>query len=371
MKIFFFTPWYPDQQSPNSGIFIRSQAVALAKEHDVVVVSSKVEYRDPAVTEVTVAESVFEGVREFRIVMPRSIPFFNQVKYLMLSISRASEIGQKFRPDIIHASIGYPGAFVGWRLSKKLKVPFVFTEHTRPLNNFRSAFHKRLTLEGMKRATAIMVVSKALAKEMHALMGREMVVIPNIVEVQRFEEVFPSNEITTQIGFVGGMNTNVKGLDVLLSACAALPFPFVLHIAGSGVLMDQYRKQASDLAISEYCKFYGFVQPGEIADFYARLHFLVCASRFETFNVSLVEAMACGMPVVSTRCGGPEDFVNDANGILCEKENVESLRLSIERMAQSRASYSAMAIKKFAASFGPERIAARLLTCYKDVTTPK
>jgi glycosyltransferase involved in cell wall biosynthesis len=211
-----------------------------------------------------------------------------------------------------------------------------------------------------------MVVSNSLARELQAIIGRQMTVVPNIVDVHRFQKIFPSSEQVVQIGFVGGMNTNVKGLDLLLNACSGLTFPFFLHVAGSGVLIDSYRRQAEELGLSKQCRFYAFINPDQIGEFYSCLHFVVCSSRYETFNVSLIEAMACGLPVLSTKCGGPEDYIQSENGILCERENIDSLRAGIEKMVAKRSEYSALVIKQFAARFSPEHVGKMLLSIYQQ-----
>lgn len=58
----------------------------------------------------------------------------------------------------------------------------------------------------------------------------------------------------------------------------------------------------------------------------------VLASKSETFGVVYIEAMACGLPVIATRCGGPEDFVNDTNGILIPTDDIEDLSKALIKM---------------------------------------
>ena len=58
----------------------------------------------------------------------------------------------------------------------------------------------------------------------------------------------------------------------------------------------------------------------------------VLPSRYETFGVVYIEAMACGKPVIAAASGGPDDFVTDENGILILNNNVESLQCALERV---------------------------------------
>lgn len=62
--------------------------------------------------------------------------------------------------------------------------------------------------------------------------------------------------------------------------------------------------------------FHGILSPMEIVKVYEECDCFVLPSAGETFGVVYVEAMAAGLPVIATRCGGPEDFVNEDNGIL-------------------------------------------------------
>ncbi|MCX8491316.1 MAG: glycosyltransferase [Cyclobacteriaceae bacterium] len=346
MRILLLTPWYPNEKNPGAGVFIKSQAKALSAHHAVSVISSMVDYESFAFSSFSLQTTLDQNVQEYRVVVKKSFPIFNQLNYLCLLVNVSLKIGRVFRPDIIHAHVGYPSAIWAWCLSKLLRVPFVVTEHTRPSNNFRSAIHKWLTIFGMKRASLVIAVSKMLANEVKLFIKRDVVVVSNIVETERFDVVpYVKSEIT-QIGFLGTLNQPVKGLDIFLRAAAELKTDFVLHIGGSGKLLQFYKTLSSELGIEQKCNFYGFVLPSEVPAFMSRLHFFVCASRSETFCVALAEAMAAGRPVVSTRCGGPEEFVDDRNGVLVNVEDVESLRKGIEKMIQKCSRYNSASISK-------------------------
>jgi len=346
MRILLLTPWYPNEKNPGAGVFIKSQAKALSAHHTVSLISSVVDYENFALSSISCQESSDQNVHEYRIVVKKSFPIFNQLNYLCLLVSSSLKITKQFRPDIIHAHVGYPSAFWAWSLSRLLKVPFVVTEHTRPSNNFRSFIHKWLTVFGMKRASVLVAVSKMLAKEVKHFVKRNVAIVPNIVETERFDVApYPESKIT-QIGFLGTLNQPVKGLDILLRAVADLKTNFVLHVGGSGKMLQSYKALAAELGIEQKCIFYGFVLPMDVPAFMSRLHFFVCASRSETFCVALAEAMAAGRPVVSTRCGGPEEFVDESNGMLVNVADVPSLQHGIEQMILNYKKYNSTSISR-------------------------
>ncbi|MEJ7644331.1 MAG: glycosyltransferase [Chryseolinea sp.] len=371
MKVLMLTPWYPDDANPNAGIFIRDQARALSKENEVVVIAAKVNYSKLSFFSYTIRNSITSGVDEYNISICKSLPLYNQINHLFITCWQSWLIGRRFKPDIIHASIGYPGAIWGWVLGKLLKKPFVFTEHTRVTNNFRSAVHKQLTLFGIRRARVAIAVGSTLANEIGTLTRREAIVVPNIVDVEKFNRAKRSEELVPQVGFLGGLNTPVKGLDVLLKAMAGINQPFVLHVGGRGILLEEYKSMAVTLGIEAKCQFYGFIDPAALPEFMSQLHFFVCSSRYETFCVSLIEAMASGLPVVSTRCGGPEDFVTEANGLLCEKEDPEALKSVIEDMMVIFRNYSPDEMKRHALQFAPCNVVKLLMNVYEQALHSK
>jgi L-malate glycosyltransferase len=147
---------------------------------------------------------------------------------------------------------------------------------------------------------------------------------------------------------------------------------FTFSIGGDGVLADQYKIMAHDLGISERCKFHGNIQRDGIAVFYSDIDIFVLPSRYETFGVVLIEAMACGIPVVATRCGGPEDIITAATGILIEKDNPEALAGAIIKISESPNSFNNIVIRKYVADNFSEGIFVEKVTnLYKELISLK
>src|SRR5262249_6933036 len=99
---------------------------------------------------------------------------------------------------------------------------------------------------------------------------------------------------------------------------------------------------------------------------------LVLPSRAESLGMVLVEALACGTPVVATRCGGPEDIVTDEVGELVPPEDPEALADGISRVLVRRGSFDPAALRKHALErFGHESVVGRIADVYQAVlSTP-
>ena len=94
-RILFLTPWYPDKNLPQHGVFIRDQASVVSDRHSVTVISAKVDYTNFSFFSWTVEESVFGNLKEYRLVIKKSLPVINQVNYLLVSIWFSWKIAKK------------------------------------------------------------------------------------------------------------------------------------------------------------------------------------------------------------------------------------------------------------------------------------
>ena len=368
MRILFLTPWYPDEEQPNHGIFVRDQVRALATAgHEVRVVTAKVNYRRFGFLSRRVTTENDGSVRVHNIRAARSFPLFNQVNFFLICRKETLRIITDFRPDIIHGNIGYPGACWSWLVSNATGIPYVITEHTLLHNNFRSAVHRLLTIAFIRRAHRVITVSRHSADIILKLTGVQAVVIPNVVDFSLFRDIHPFPPAPPlRIGFLGSSFFRKKGLDTLLMAIRELP-DIELHIGGhDGTDHQHFTSMAESLGLADRCIFHGPIVRSAVPAFMSRLHFFVSASVFESFGVTIAEAMACGLPVVCTESGGPSDFTDVTSGILVPVGDVEKLRSAIVSMCLHYREYDREKIRQqVVRRFNSEAIATEIVQVYR------
>ena len=138
------------------------------------------------------------------------------------------------------------------------------------------------------------------------------------------------------IGTVGSL-TNVKGHEVLLTALAAVRFdksPPRLLIVGDGPLRGYLEQRAAHLGLADRVHFIGFRT--DIAELLAAMDLYVCASLSEGMSNALMEAMAAGLPLISTNVGDHAALIRDGvDGFLVPPGEARSLATAIIRMAAS------------------------------------
>jgi glycosyltransferase involved in cell wall biosynthesis len=120
-----------------------------------------------------------------------------------------------------------------------------------------------------------------------------------------------------------------KAIDVLVQAfklvCEAIPSA-KLVIAGGGPLRGQMEDLASSMGVQDKIQFLGLIKRAELAKLLHNCDAFVLPSRFETFGIAILEAMACKKPVVATTAGGIPEIIEDGkNGILVEPDNPTAL----------------------------------------------
>jgi L-malate glycosyltransferase len=373
MNILVLTHSYPDSNNKWRGIFVQEQVEALSSKHDVIVVYFKVDYSHFApFSDYSFVKKEDGRITEYDVTINKSFPVITQIKYLSNTYRFIrNEILNKKKIDIIHSHLSYPGGFLGTIIQEKIKIPNILTEHSRIKSYFRSWFHKQCVKYTLRRTTCIVAVSNALGEEIASFCHRPAEVIHNIVDVNRFELIKSKPGTILNIGFLGALKNNNKGLDLLLKSVSLLENKnFFLHIGGNGILIDNFKRMAADLNIASKCKFYGELSRNEIAEFYSKLDLFVLPSRYETFGIVLIEAMACGVPVIATRCGGPQDIVTAKTGILIQKDNAEELKSAIISMSENLMHYDKEAIRNYTKeNFGQEFFNERLSDLYKKILT--
>jgi teichuronic acid biosynthesis glycosyltransferase TuaC len=291
---------------------------------------------------------------------------------------------EQFPFDLIHANFGYPDGVVAAKLSERYKVPFVITEHASwvPwMENYPKA--RRHAVWAARRCSFHIAVSCFARKTIVRFTGEseKLRVVPNGVDAEVFTPYMNGERADPdQILYVGFMR-HVKGIDVLLTAMKQVirKNPRLrLVLVGGGIYrhsreqeLDLY-EMAKTLGIENNVTFAGIKTPREVAEYMRQSALLVLPSRAETFGAVLVEALACGTPVVATSCGGTEDIVNDEVGRLVPKENPNELARAICDVASGRDRFDASKLRRYALdNFSWGEIARRTVDLYGEALSSR
>jgi glycosyltransferase involved in cell wall biosynthesis len=194
-------------------------------------------------------------------------------------------------------------------------------------------------------------------------------VIPNMVDERSFALGEPQAEKFIFFTLCG--ISKQKGIDHLLEAIALWNPPaekFEFRIGGDGTQRVQYQAKAIALGLSDRVKWLGAVSRDKAPELFQQCHIFVMPSRHETFGVVYAEAIACGKPIIATRCGGPEFIVNEGNGLLVDVGDVPALSLAMQKMAANWSHYKPTAIRQdFDKRFSRLAVVSHLRSLYNEV----
>lgn len=371
MTILLLTHSYPDAEIKWRGLFIKDQAIALSTKHEVIVVYFKVDYSHLApFSKYSFIQRQNGKVIEYELTTGKSFPVINQLKYLMDTYRFIrKEIFRQKKVDIIHSHLSYPAGFLGTIIQKRQKIPNILTEHSWIEKYFRSRIHKICVLYTLKNSSGIVSVSSALKDDIIRYCNRQIFVVPNVIDVGKFSVSVSKKDNKLNIGILGAMDNYRKGVDILLEAAAILrDMQYTLHIGGQGKHLDTFKRMSVELGIASKCKFYGEIKPENITAFYSKLDIYVLPSREETFGVVVAEAMASGLPVIATRCGGPEEIVTKETGVLISKENPQELAQSIRNVSENLNGYDSAAIRNYVVEkYSIGRFIASITDIYQEL----
>lgn len=373
MYIIILAENYPDNEWPLLGIFEFDQAKALQNlGHKVIYVSidmRSIRRRRKWGTK----EFVKEGVKVYNLSIPLGrlpwwvLHIFGTLGLLFLYNKIIKKNGS---PDIIHSHFAMLSA-IATIIRKKYSIPLVITEHSSEVA-LNEISNKTLHVGNIayKNADKIISVSTHLSQKIKQHFGVESIVIPNIVDTSIFKYI-PKKEKNNFIFISVGSLIYGKGHDLLIEAFhnAAFDNEVFLNIIGEGVLHSQLQSKIDNLKLNSQIKLLGLLNRSEIAKQMQKSDAFVLASRAETFGVVYIEALASGLPIIATECGGPEDFVEEQNGILIPTNDILQLSKSMRHLYQNINTYNNQDISQHARKmFSPIDIGVKLTELYNKIT---
>jgi len=366
---------YPTTAAPQRGLWVERMCDAAAADADVRVIvptpwvppaapASFGRFRDiPASERRGPVEIFFPRV-------PGSVEYLTHRFDARFAFPRILTLARRLhdeRPfDLIHAHFIYPDGVVASRLGQALGIPVMTSEHSfwTPwlVDQPKVGAQVAAALPGIQLVTC---VSRFLRESIDAYAGGKVdtAVLPNVVDDEMFSPA-PRTRNPNELLYVG-LIRKFKRVDVLLGAVAqarrTLP-DLRLRILSASAFRSyatdraEMRGLISTLGLDGVVDVVNGASPSEVAEAMRRCAFVVVSStRRETFCSVAAESLACGTPLVLTRCGGPEEFVTEADGVMVEPDDPAALADGIVRAMQQRS------------QFRSEEIRARIVNRYGRV----
>lgn len=351
LNILFYTNWYPNRFDQQNGVFVQKHAIAVAKKNRVFVIhvlasseiekTFEVEEKNKPVKSVTVyyKKGAFKTLNFRRKVKAHTIALTKAKKYL-------GEI------DLTHANITTIGTYFAYKLKRKYGIPYIISEHWSGYHdgtfNGYTKFTQRLFKLITKNAEFILPVSPFLENSMRKT-GIEGTyrIIPNIVDIP-LGRPKKSNSYKFKFLVVADMVDAVKNVNGVLKAFKELNNPDTeLHLIGGGPNADELKTKVDMITSSGYSiTWHGRRKNDYVLNEMQRANCVIVNSYHETFSVVTAEALANGIPVIVTKCGGPEHLINESNGILIEPGDTTALKDAMQTIYSTFENFSKKDIKK-------------------------
>lgn len=391
------TPWHPTPQRPFAGSFVQASTAAVRPLFDRVDLYNTEDWTGPAdplqarMVARAYAALTAGGPAGARVTFPPRlapedywvtdipVPVTPRRTYADWALSHESALravlpGGRFEADVVHGHVGIYGGWLARRFARP-DARVVLTEHASFLGRIlRQPRSRALYGEALDRADAVLCVSERLRTE---LVGEfpahagKISVVPNAVDIAAMP-VRPEPVSALNRWIYIGKIAAAKGVTELVEAFAIAARDSAdlrLTLLGSGPLVEPLQARVAELGLVGRVEFHDAVPPQRVFEFLHTHDLLVHPSKSETFGMTVVEAVGSGMPVLVTRCGGPEETLaglDGTAGLLIDVSGdprviVEGyLKLDAQRSGLD----SARARAELTARYGSAAVAARLAAVY-------
>lgn len=369
MRVLMMVSWYSPKGEPiNGGIFHYEQAMDLKKYCDMAIY-----YPYDRTLGEEYSDEMEYGIRTFRSAYDFKRKIYNR-KNMFFAMKK---IVRDFKPDLIHAQVSTEVGRFAIILGALFHIPVMVTEHSTVeasgITKFPSYSYAKFVFKYSKCNIA---VSDDLTEKLKEIFPKYIfqTVYNGISMVHSESHTMEKYRVSGYVNIVlvaGLYDRYIKGIPTLLKVIARLHQEgkkIALHIVGDGEYRKEFEHMASDFGISKQCIFHGQYTRKQVQEIMQESDFLVSASVLESFGCSIAEAQIVGIPVVATRCGGPESIVNQKTGILVDKGNEEALYIGVLEMIDNYTKYNREEIRRYAEEkFSLDTISRRYYKIYQSV----
>lgn len=341
MNAVWLASWYPNRTSVTNGDFIERHAKSVAPFLTSLTVIAVVKDEALPLNATELVEKKEGNLTTYIIYYGRSRwgglveKFLSLKKYVTLHLELFNKIiHEKGKPDIVHVHVAMKAGILAKKIKQQYNIPYIVTEHSSVYfkeavpNIFNAGtFINHQTKAILKNASLLVTVSSELAKAINSdFIKVDCRVIPNVVDTSLFFPATAAPVAPVRLIHVSGMG-HPKNMDAIIDALAIYKSRggrLVMQVYGT--IPDGMIEKVKTVALEDDIFFHGEVLQPEIAAAMREADVLILYSKYETFGCVIIEANACGKPViVSDIPVFHELVVENKNGLFAKADDPDAL----------------------------------------------
>jgi teichuronic acid biosynthesis glycosyltransferase TuaC len=360
-RIALITPIFPFSGDPTRGRFIYETAKGLAAIANLRIFFQQAVY--PQVPGLTPRSQIYATTdRDYEIdglsVSPVSYPAIPGISRAIngwVSGRRLLPHLRRFAPELVLAYWVYPDGFAALQAARKIGVPCVVGALGTDIH-IRSGLSRWLSRRTISKVDALLTVSEDMRRVAITDFDARPEKVHSVINGINTSVFFPASRDAARfalglradaelIVYVGRL-VATKGLGELVEAAALLARKrprLRLALIGNGLMRDQLSALIAAAGLTDRVLLTGGLSPAEVAQWINASNMLTLPSWSEGYPNVLVEAIACGRPVVATDVGGTREIVNASNGMLIPPRQVSALATALETCLESEWDHMAIA----------------------------
>lgn len=370
--ILLITPWYPYDNDPMFGLFVKRQAIALTKFSNVSVLAIIVNHGLTYSKKTFFSDNYFETVVTLSPTVWSCMRFFREFLIILNFFQIATKRFGRIRA--VHAFIFNRLSLFGWLLSLVYHIPFIISEHWSrflPENLSIKKSEIKIVRFLARQAKKIIVPSERLKFSMKSLkIFGNYDVIPNVIltDVFNFDNLASSpSKVILHVSCFEDKSKDLIGFVDAIEIVYNERKDFVVKMVGEGPDFLKIKNYVQKKNLNEVIHLIGLLSEFELALLMRNSAFLVLNSRYETHGIVVFEALSSGIPVVVTDVADMKSIINDNFGIVVSSNRSDFLADAINTMLDTYANYNRKFLRDYVVeSMSEKNIGSKLFDIYKN-----